>query len=152
MELPSFSFIMAYLSSFRFSYTLCEQGEKGSGEHAFHRAVKAFRKKDWEKAFRLCASSIDLPWQSQEVKAEALNMRGTFLFLIGDADGARRDYELAIEADASLANTYIKMAAVVMEKDNEPKDADAWFDKAMALNANDPDVFYHRYIHQFIIY
>ncbi len=107
-------------------------------------AAQYVKKKKWEKAFQSCKKAFELGLKRYET--EALNLRGTFSFLLGDSESARNDFEKSLEIDSKNVNTMIKMACVVMEKrgDNGIEDCMAWFDLAIEANPSDPDIYYHR--------
>ncbi len=162
-DLPSLAFISAYVNSFHFGtrsivesiltillvykFDEGEMPEKGTGDDAYVKAVKAFRKKDWEKAYRQCRLALESESLSEKYKAQAYNMRGTFLFLTGETDGAKADYEASVEHDPTLINSLIKLATISLDKEGMSLDGPIkFFDEAEALDPKDPDIYYHRYV------
>lgn len=65
---------------------------------------------------------------------------------MGKLPDAFKDYQLSLELDGTCVNTCLKLASVSMEQ-QQGKNLDAilkWFDAALAINKNDPDIYYHR--------
>ena len=150
-DLPSLSFVTAYLSSFRYTYIdkneLPEELPLGvDGDSLFLNAVSAFMNKNWEKAYELITKSLESDRGFLKYEAEALNMRGTFYFLMGRGDEARADYEESMKLNDRIPNTYIKIASISIEKNVERAlpEALGLFEKAVEIDAHDPDVYYHR--------
>lgn len=75
--------------------------------------------------------------------AEALNLRGTFKFLMGDTVGAKADFVGSTEAWPDLIQSWVKIASVYMEL-SEAEAAFAAFESAIARNSTDADIYYHR--------
>lgn len=118
--------------------------EPKSGDALFVQAVEAFQKKQWEKANKLCLKALES--EPQDFMAQALNMRGTFTFLMGSPEEAKADYEKALEIDPKYVNVHIKMASICMERGTEESLVDAlkWFEDALVIAPEDADTYYHR--------
>jgi mitochondrial import receptor subunit TOM70 len=76
-------------------------------------------------------------------KAEALNLRGTFKFLLGDVLGAKDDLQASIDLVPAFSQSWVKIASVYMEQGDPTKAFDC-FEQAIKHNPNDPDIYYHR--------
>ena len=144
-DLPSLSFVTAFLNSFRYDYKVPsdDQVVPGSGDALFIKAANAFARHDWEKADKYVNQALDA--SPQKYMARALNMRGTFKFLKGNSEAAKSDFEESLRVEPSV-NTMIKMGHIQIEMDPAAGSDSAleWFNKAAELNVEDPDVFYHR--------
>ncbi|RUS17097.1 hypothetical protein BC937DRAFT_90417 [Endogone sp. FLAS-F59071] len=113
-RLPSPTFISAYLDSF------CPEpietvSDSDSGDFHYFRARSLLQEKKYEEASTAFSLAVELGTSRQ---AKALNMRGTFTFLMGNPKDALEDFNKAIEADATYLQTYIKRASVYMEQVN----------------------------------
>lgn len=62
---------------------------------------------------------------------------------MGDVDGAKADLEESIKALPSFTQSLVKIASVYMEQ-GDPQTAFECFEKAIAQNPDDPDIYYHR--------
>lgn len=73
----------------------------------------------------------------------ALNLRGSFRFLVGDSPGAQADLDAALKLDETDTLSWVKIASVHLEQG----DLDAAFmafDEAIKHNSNDSNIYYHR--------
>lgn len=68
---------------------------------------------------------------------------GICRFLVGDSAGAKEDFEKSLEVLPSFTQSWVKIASVHMEQSDAAR-AFASFESAIAYNAKDPDIFYHR--------
>ncbi|KAI0350264.1 TPR-like protein [Trametes cingulata] len=142
-RLPSHMFTSAYFGAFR-PRPLPELPENHTtGDNTLRMAFEALQASDYAHAFTLVNEAIEqgISWDSG--KAEALNLRGTFKFLMMDIDGAKEDFLKSIELQPSLTQTWVKIASVYMEQ-GDPKKAFECFEEAIKHNPNDPDIYYHR--------
>ncbi|KAI0665614.1 hypothetical protein C8Q78DRAFT_1083846 [Trametes maxima] len=142
-RLPSHMFTSAYFGAFR-PRPLPELPESPStGDSTLRMALEALSASDYAHAFTLVNEAIEqgISWDSG--KAEALNLRGTFKFLMTEIDGAKEDFLKSIELQPSLTQTWVKVASVYMEQ-GDPKKAFECFEEAIKHNPNDPDIYYHR--------
>lgn len=87
--------------------------EGDSGDAYYNRARKALREKKYEEAMEAFDMAVELGCSHQ---AQALNMKGTFVFLKGDTQGAVENFNKAIEIDSNNVQTYIKRASIYMEQ------------------------------------
>lgn len=76
-------------------------------------------------------------------RAHALNLRGSFRFLMGDSVGAEEDLRAATEAQPEYTQSWVKIASVHMEQ-SKPEEAFAAFEAAIKYDIKDPDIYYHR--------
>ncbi|KAL7278186.1 hypothetical protein ACG7TL_008160 [Trametes sanguinea] len=142
-RLPSHMFTSAYFGAFR-PRPLPELPENASqGDQTLRMALEALSASDYAHAFTLVNEALEqgITWDAG--KAEALNLRGTFKFLMTDIDGAKEDFLKSLELDPSLTQTWVKIASVWMEQ-GDPKKAFECFEEAIKHNPNDPDIYYHR--------
>ncbi|KAF9924322.1 TOM (translocase of outer membrane) complex component [Modicella reniformis] len=75
--------------------------------------------------------------------AKALNMRGTFTFLMGNGTKAIADLNKAVELDPSYVQTYIKRGSIYMEQ-GDITTTIGEFETAISTDAEDPNIYYHR--------
>lgn len=114
-RLPSPTFIKAYMEAFRPRARPSKPAEPTQGESTLFLAYDALDAKDYTHAFNLFNESLVQGIDSKELKGRALNMRGTFKFIIGDAQGALADLEESTECDDKFTQTWVKKASVHME-------------------------------------
>ncbi|KAJ1968577.1 TOM (translocase of outer membrane) complex component, partial [Dimargaris xerosporica] len=111
-RLPSRSFINAFLSSYRPDPALVSPPENLSectvGEQAFWKAVVSLNDHQYAQALTSINEAIDNGCGAWEAKA--LNIRGTFAFLMGDNDKALRDLNRSIELNPNDPQAYLKKA------------------------------------------
>ncbi|KAI0327469.1 ADP/ATP carrier receptor [Cubamyces sp. BRFM 1775] len=142
-RLPSHMFTSAYFGAFR-PRALPQLPENPSqGDHTLLMAFEALQASDYAHAFTLVTEAIEQGITSDASKAEALNLRGTFKFLMTDVEGAKADFLESLQLDPTLTQTWVKIASVWMEQ-GDPKQAFESFEKAIEYNPNDPDIYYHR--------
>jgi tetratricopeptide (TPR) repeat protein len=84
----------------------------------------------------------ELVFSSVILEGLALNIRGTFRFLVGNLVGAMSDFEASIAASQSL-DAYIKRASVFMEM-GQAERAIEEFELAQAQQDGSGDFYYHR--------
>ncbi|KAH8893296.1 import receptor [Thozetella sp. PMI_491] len=149
-KLPSPTFVGNYLQSFRVrdrpagledSVELSPETGKGQLQLGLQRLETKTGEgyEDADMAFDKALQLGDLG----EHEAFAYNMRGTFLCLKGKHEYALSDLTKSIELDPSMTQSYIKRASMNLEL-GAPETAVEDFDRALAQNANDPDIYYHR--------
>ncbi|KAK3808715.1 MAG: mitochondrial outer membrane 72K protein [Benniella sp.] len=140
-RLPSKTFMSAYLDSFRKTEvpeTKPEDVETGDGQ--FELAQYYLGQREYQQAMEAYEKAIEL---NTTHMAKALNMRGTFTFLMGNSQKALVDFDKAIELDPNYVQTYIKRGSIYMEQENLAKTF-AEFDTALSIDAEDPNIYYHR--------
>lgn len=112
-------------------------------------------KEDYKKAMEKIEESLQNSGENAEVVIEgedvfssvalegvALNLRGTFRFLVGNLVGAMSDFETSIAVSKSL-DAYIKRASVFMEMGNAERAIEE-FELAGAQQDGSGDFYYHR--------
>ncbi|KAL2260234.1 hypothetical protein VTK26DRAFT_5847 [Humicola hyalothermophila] len=149
-RLPSSTFVGNYLQSFRAkprpagledSVELSEETGKGQ----LQRGLKALESKTgpgYEEAAEAFEKALELG-DLGEYEAYAYNLRGTFSCLKGKHEDALRDLTKSIELDPDMTQSYIKRASMALEL-GAPDKAEEDFAAALAKNAEDPDIYYHR--------
>lgn len=159
-RLPSHMFTSAYFGAFRQSELhhgcygvrslnsvpgpLPELPEHSTtGDNTLILALEALGASDYAHAFTLVNEAIEQGISWDTGKAESLNLRGTFKFLMTDVDGAKEDFLTSLELQPSLTQTWVKIASVWMEQ-GDSKKAFECFEEAIKHNPNDPDIYYHR--------
>jgi import receptor subunit TOM70 len=170
-KLPSASFVTNYLQSFRprpKPAGLDENSEafdlSGVGQLRLGlREVDQKTGNGYEQAAACFEKALELG-ELGEHEAFAYNMRGTFKYLRGE--DPMPDLTKSIELQPSLTQSYIKRASMHLELGSYNLDiccaqtnrlagnkdeAAADFEKAMAQNADDPDIYYHRAQLHFIL-
>lgn len=113
------------------------------GDETLLLALQALRASDYPHVVTLVNEAIEQGISTTEDKAEALNLRGTFKFLMGDVDGAKADLEESIKLVPAFTQSLVKIASVHMEQ-GDPQKAFECFEEAIKFNPNDPDIYYHR--------
>lgn len=147
--LPSDTFIRAFLDSFRqTSSGLQEVLDMETFEKSDDLVKDAFRfikERRWETALSYINQALEsaVDSLSPPFEALALNLRGTFNFLVGKVEEAIVDIEKAYDIDSTSINTIIKKATLYMEKTEVEKSVGV-FEEAVNLDPNHPDVYYHR--------
>jgi import receptor subunit TOM70 len=134
-RLPSATFIKAYMDSFRsrrlhrtftearalivglpFLGARPKKPENASqGEETLFLAFGALDARNYTHAFSLFNEAIEQGINDDHLKALALNMRGTFKFIIGDAPGALKDMNESTDLSSEYTQTWVKKASVHME-------------------------------------
>lgn len=142
-RLPSHTFISAYFGAFRPRALPVLPENPTTGDNTFLLARQALDAGDYIHALTLINESLDQGISFDSGKAEALNLRGTFKFLMSDVMGAKADLEESIDIMPSLSQTWVKIASVHMEQ-GDPKKAFECFEEAIKHNSSDADIFYHR--------
>ncbi|KAJ7705649.1 hypothetical protein B0H16DRAFT_701526 [Mycena metata] len=142
-RLPSFTFISAYFAAFR-ARPLPDVGESPTtGDSTLLLALQALAAEDYPHAVSFVNEALAQDISSEQGRAEALNLRGTFKFLTGDVDGAKADLQESIRIAPAFTQSLVKVASVHMEQ-GDPAKAFECFDEAIRQNADDPDIYYHR--------
>lgn len=142
-HLPSFTFISAYFAAFRPRAHPPLPARPTTGDKTLDLGLSALDAQDYAHAVTFINESLEQGISTAAGKAEALNLRGTFKFLMGDVDGAKADLEESIKALPSFTQSLVKIASVYMEQ-GDPQTAFECFEKAIAQNPDDPDIYYHR--------
>jgi import receptor subunit TOM70 len=148
-KLPSASFVLAYLSSFR-PKTVPQLPENPSeGDYAFQRAMQFVENAEFNEASDEFDTAIRLGCKELPL---ALNYSGTFSFIRGDTDIAIEEFNKSLALEPNQSQVWAKRASVMMEKGTSlhiliPADRVAAmedFAKAIEIDPSDPDVYYHR--------
>jgi len=142
-RLPSPTFVKAYLEAFRPRSSPEISDDASGGDATLKQAFAALDAGDYAHACTLFNEAILQGVSSDQLRSRALNMSGTFKFIMSDARGALADLDAATAADPSDAQNWVKKASVHMEL-SEAADAMHDFDEALKVAPTDPDVFYHR--------
>ncbi|CDZ97731.1 Translocase of outer mitochondrial membrane complex, subunit TOM70/TOM72 [Phaffia rhodozyma] len=144
-SLPSDTFITAYLNAFRpFPFPALPE-DPSTGDHTLKLAYEALHAYDYAHAFTLVNEALGHGLTESWIagKALGLNLRGTFKFLIGDKLGAKSDFGESLEVDKTLVQSRIKLASVDMEL-GDINDTFGEFEAAIAQDASNADIYYHR--------
>ncbi|KAJ3566202.1 hypothetical protein NP233_g7147 [Leucocoprinus birnbaumii] len=142
-RLPSHTFISAYFAAFRERPLPVLPEAPTQGDETLLLACQALKASDYPHVVTLVHEAIEQGISTTEGKAEALNLRGTFKFLMGDVDGAKEDLNESIKLIPSFTQSLVKIASVHMEQ-GDPTTAFQCFEDAIKHNPNDPDIYYHR--------
>ncbi|GBB91579.1 hypothetical protein RclHR1_18960004 [Rhizophagus clarus] len=138
-RLPSTKFISSYMEAFRKVRPYVVDNEQ-EGDKFYNAAENFLNEERYEEAMKEYGKAIDA---GCSYMAEALNMRGTFTYLMGDSQGALEDFKKALEIKPDYVQIYVKRATIYMEQDNADL-AYREFDEAIKIDPNDPDIYYHR--------
>ncbi|CAO3592962.1 unnamed protein product [Absidia cylindrospora] len=142
-RLPSNTYVSAYLDSFRpAKLDLPTTTDESSGDYYFAKAYHSLLDKDYTTALEASENAVALGCSPAYLPA-ALNLKGTFVFLKGDTKGALDCLNKAIELDPKYIQCYIKRSSIYIEQ-QDIVGAFKEFEDAIAINANDPDTYYHR--------
>lgn len=114
-NLPSPTFISAYLAAFRPHPKPALPESPSQGDQTLSLAFDALEAADYPHAFTYAAESIEQGISSKKGQAEAYNLRGTFKFLMGNAEGARDDLQKSLDIDPGFVQSWVKIASVHME-------------------------------------
>ncbi|KAF7986834.1 hypothetical protein HWV62_12616 [Athelia sp. TMB] len=142
-RLPSFTFISAYFAAFRPRPLPALPENPSQGDETLLLALNALAASNYAHALTLVNESLDQGVSWDDGRAEALNLRGTFKFLIGDIVGAKEDLLASIALVPGFTQSLVKVASVHMEQ-GDPESAFSCFEEAIKHNPNDPDIYYHR--------
>ncbi|KAK9354424.1 hypothetical protein V1523DRAFT_136651 [Lipomyces doorenjongii] len=93
----------------------------------------------YEEAYNAFTKAVEL---DAENMALALDLRGTFKFLMADNQGAMEDLNKSIDL-APCVQSYVKRALLFMDL-SDPVKCNADFESAIALDPTSPDIYYHR--------
>ncbi|KDQ12562.1 hypothetical protein BOTBODRAFT_112628 [Botryobasidium botryosum FD-172 SS1] len=142
-RLPSVTFISAYLAAFRARPLIVLPENPSTGDETLLKAIMALEAGSYAHAFTLVQEAIEQGISWDAGKAESLNLRGTFKFLMGDSSGAKDDLQASLDLDPTLIQSWVKIASVHMEL-SDPEAAFNAFNSAISYNPNDSDIYYHR--------
>ncbi|KAB5591897.1 Outer membrane translocase receptor tom70 [Ceratobasidium theobromae] len=144
-RLPSVTFIRAYFAAFRNRPHVMLPENPSTGDQKLFAAQVALSESQYARAYQLVGEAFedDLSESWREGYAEALNLRGTFKFLMDDPVGAKADFMDSIQAWPNLIQSWVKIASAYLEL-NEAEEAFAAFEKAIELDAECADIYYHR--------
>ena len=122
-------------------------------------ALHALQAANYKHSWSFVNGALEEGLSNDILKAEALNLRGTFKsvspppvgdasklpirFLVNDVKGAEEDLLASITLVPSFTQSWVKIASVYMEQGNPEKTFEA-FEEAIKHNPNDPDIYYHR--------
>ncbi|KAI7887029.1 TPR-like protein [Lichtheimia hyalospora FSU 10163] len=144
-KLPSSAFVSAYFDSFRLDTSRPMAVASPHDETAdgyYSKTCDALKHKRYDEALKACERAIDAGC-SEAYLAHALNIKGTFLFLKGDTEGALTCFNRSIDIDPKYVQSYIKRSSVYMEQ-GDVSAAFKQFDDALSISTSNPDIFYHR--------
>ncbi|BFZ63879.1 TOM (translocase of outer membrane) complex component [Saitoella coloradoensis] len=140
-KLPSPTFVNAYMDAFRKKDApVIESADPESGDAKLKAAIEALEHRDYENSMNLFDEAIE---KGCSHLALAYSWKGTFEFIMGNAQKAMEYLDKSTELDPALVQNYVKRASVHMELGEREKTWDD-FDKAIEVNAEDPDIYYHR--------
>lgn len=142
-KLPQISFIQAYLNAFRERTPTAIPDDSPAGDLDLKEAFGASEAKDFKLSRTKVEESLSKGLSSTQLEAEALNLRGTFYFLLNNPVKAIADLEKSVELWPEFSQSWVKAASVYMELAN-PQAAFKAFDTAVEKNPVDADAFYHR--------
>ncbi|CAO1635850.1 unnamed protein product [Sympodiomycopsis kandeliae] len=143
VRLPSPVFLAGFFDAFR-KKPLPELPENASqGDQTLRLAYEALEARNYPHAFSLVNEALEQGTSTDDLKALALNLRGSFWFVVGKPAQSLECFEEAVKLSPSHSQSWIKKAAAHLESG----DAGASFaalNKAEEIDPNDPDVHYQR--------
>ncbi|KAI0683842.1 ADP/ATP carrier receptor [Cytidiella melzeri] len=142
-RIPGHSFTTAYFGAFRDRPLPVLPVNPTTGDNTLILALNALKAQSYIHALTLVNEAIEQGVSWDAGTAEALNLRGTFKFLLGNSTAARDDFVASVELVPTLTQSWVKLASVYMEL-NEPTKTFECFEEAIKYNKDDPDIFYHR--------
>ncbi|OLL22047.1 Mitochondrial import receptor subunit tom70 [Neolecta irregularis DAH-3] len=145
-KLPSPTFINAYMDSFREISIPDISDNASTGNLRVHAAFQFLKDRKHEESFVAFKSAEQM---ETNFANEVQSWLGTFEFISGNTEQALEHFEKSLEIEPS-SSTYVKRASIQLEQGN--RDAAMHdFSKAIELNSNDPDIYYHRGQVEFIL-
>ena len=114
-RLPSPTFIKAYMEAFRPRDRPTKPAQPSQGDETLFLAFDALDARNYAHAFTLFNEAIEQGISSNELKGRALNMSGTFKFIIGDSQGALEALDESTKLWPAYTQTWVKKASVYME-------------------------------------
>ncbi|KAG2206816.1 hypothetical protein INT47_007572 [Mucor saturninus] len=143
-RLPSPTFVTAYLDCFHpeSGTSIPSTTDIQSGDAYYAKARRAIAEKNYYEALDDCERALVLGCSPHYI-ASALNLKGTLVFLKGDAEEALQCFNQSIELDPSYVQNYIKCSNIFMER-GDIQGALRHFEQAISINPVDPDIYYHR--------
>jgi len=147
-KLPSDTFITTYLDSFRTKEEYYDESNSNvwneeQGESLFLDALENTKLKNYKMASEQVDHALQSGIKNNKMKAGALRLRGTYLYLANSMDAAIADFEESLKLDPENIQTHIKLASCLLEK-GELEPSLELFDRAAMISSDDPDLYYHR--------
>ena len=149
-RMPASSFISAYLDAFRQKPAPeITSEDESQGDVHLKRALDSIAARQYKTAISHLQDAEGKPFGSADLEALALNTAATFKFVRADVEGAMADINRSIELRPK-ANSYVKRASMYMELGDRTATLED-FQKAIEIDAEDPDIYYHRGQCNFIV-
>lgn len=147
-KLPSDTFITTYLDSFRTKEEYYDESSSNvwneeEGESLFLDALENTKLKNYKTASEQVDHALQAGIKNTKMKAGALRLRGTYLYLANSMEPAIADLEESLKLDPENIQTHIKLASCLLEK-GELEPSLELFDRAAMIKSDDPDLYYHR--------
>ncbi|KAG8952584.1 TOM (translocase of outer membrane) complex component [Tulasnella sp. 419] len=144
------SLLFSFFSSLFFLLTRTPTGphpalpeSPSRGDRILRMALEALDEKDYIRSYALIQEALNEGIRSSVGRAKAMNLRGTFRYLAGDLEGAKKDMKHSIDLVPSDTQTWVKLGGIRKQM-GESDGAFAAFDRALSHDDKDPDVYYHR--------
>ncbi|KAJ8608170.1 hypothetical protein MRB53_039768 [Persea americana] len=119
--------------------------DETQGDVHLKRAFEAILAKQYKEAIQHLDQALQRPFSKSDLEALALNASATFKFVKADVPAALSEIDRSIQLSPTMTNSYVKRASMHMESgDRQSTMID--FQKAIDINAEDPDIYYHRAI------
>ncbi|ODV90361.1 hypothetical protein CANCADRAFT_31352 [Tortispora caseinolytica NRRL Y-17796] len=143
-RLPSRSFVRGFMFSFHWptiKFDDADTPDTANGQ--LKEAMKVVREPCTDEFYNKAAELVNTAIENGTTHlAFAKEFRGTMRFLSNDTEGALQDFNDALKMQES-SSLYVKRANVVLEMGN-PVAANADFEKAMAIDPKNPDIYFHQ--------
>ena len=111
-RLPSPTFVKAYLDAFRPKPAPSIGDDAPQGDQTLKRAFEALEAQDYAHSLSLFQEALQQGLSTKELEAAALNMHGTYMFVMGEAKRALEDLDRSIELCPENVQTWVKKASV----------------------------------------
>ncbi|KAG0148195.1 hypothetical protein CROQUDRAFT_41633 [Cronartium quercuum f. sp. fusiforme G11] len=142
-RLPSSMIIRAYLNAFRSKPKPELPPEPSQADRTLDLAYDALAAYDYPHACTLFMEAVEQGPSTADLRAHALMMKATFLFLMGQSALALETFKEALAHLPSLIQAWVRKASVDVELGSLERAMED-FEAALALDPSDPDIYYHR--------
>ncbi|KAH9818072.1 hypothetical protein DFH28DRAFT_961749 [Melampsora americana] len=141
--LPSAMIIRAYLNAFRPKPKPELPEEPNQGDRTLDLAYDALEAYDYQHACSLFMEAVEQGPSTEHLRANALMMKATFLFLMGQSALALETFNEALVHEPELIQAWVRKASVDVELGSLERAMED-FKTALSINDQEADIYYHR--------